>query len=81
MSLLCGTLAPSLSWFYAQEKSCGTAGEMKVSLRHWVSEGIPLQTKINREADVVTTAEHPVWLLLQCWKSQKLLWLKKCTQR
>lgn len=30
-----------------------------------MSEGIPLHSKINRDADGVTTAEHPVWLLLQ----------------
>lgn len=35
----CGAPAAPLSSFYAQEKSGGTSGEMKVSLKHWVSGG------------------------------------------
>lgn len=48
-----------------RKKSCGTAVEMKVPLRHWVSQGIPPCSKINRDADVVTTAENSAWLSLQ----------------
>lgn len=38
---------------------------MKVALRRWVSEGIPQCVKINRDADVVTTAVSSVWLSQQ----------------